>query len=497
MPRLLATTGLILSLSCLLLKAGAAPFVLNSSADLRSDATVSWSDLSSTDGTVIPDLHPFTPSDGGTPVKPWAPNDSTVTISNSGTSELGGVLLANSGSGQIYFYFDRAVQGLGFLVESPNAAGPVTYFMNCFAFGTGTYFTTIAIDSPDGSPVFFGFVDPEARIGTVGFRSSAESDFLISNLHMQLPVPEELDPATLPVSTTVTLPVSNTASYLHEGLNPRAETPATDDATEDNDNAYDLDALFPDLRGGDFIHFERLGYSRLSGVRQNNLLGLFARTEAIAAGSEFRRVETPLEAGTDFYTGSIDSGSFDTPTNLSQDFRIGTSSFVSVPDRARYLLLTLAQPSASASPLQVRISHIEHDVFQQWVASQGMHGANAELDSDLDGDGLSLIEEFVFSKNPSVADGADADFAFRPKLNPLSEPGELSLIFGARADAPLRYWAEFSSDLIQWDRLPQPIDQPFFGDNVGTRALFMTSDPVGGPKRFGRIFIEQIPRTSN
>jgi hypothetical protein len=123
-----------------------------------------------------------------------------------------------------------------------------------------------------------------------------------------------------------------------------------------------------------------------------------------------------------------------------------------------------------------------------------MHGANAELDSDLDGDGLSLIQEFVFNKDPSVPDGTDASFAFKPKLNPLAEPGSLSLIFGARADAPVRYWAEFSSDLVTWDRLPEPIDQPFINDNVGTRALFLINDPVGGPKRFGKIVIEPIPR---
>lgn len=474
-----------------------APFVLESSADLRNDAVVDWSDFSTTDNTVIPDLHPFAPSDSGAPVKPWANNDSTVTIENSADSELEGVLLSNSGPGQIFFYMDRPVQGMGFWVESPGG-GPVTYSLDCFAYGTGTYLTTIEVESPDGSPVFFGFVDSEARFSTVGFRSSTGNHFLISNLHLQLPVPKTVDPTTLPVTSTQTLSVSNTATYLHEGFETRIETPATDNAVDDNANAYDLSDLFPGLRGGDFIHFERLGYSRLSGVSENSLLGLFTQTEEIAAGREFRRVSTPLEAGTDFYTGSISNDAFKTPTNIPQDFRIGTSSFVSVPDRARYLLFSLAQPSPRASPLNVRISHIEHDAFLQWAAGQGMHGSNAHPDTDLDGDGLRLIEEFVFTKDPTVKDGTDEDFAFLPKLNPLAQPGVLSLIFGARVDAPVRYWAEFTSDLTSgpsaWERMPEPIDQPFSNNADATRALLITTDPDSGPVRFGRIVIEYTPR---
>jgi hypothetical protein len=416
-----------------------------------------------------------------------------MAIRNSAASELSGVLLANSGPGQIDFYFDRAVQGLGFMIESQHV-GPVTYYLNCYAIDGSGYFLTVAVKSADGGPVYFGFVDPDARIGIVSLRSDAGNDFLVGEMTQQLPTTEFVDPAALPVVASESIVVSNTASYLHEGLNVRWETPATDSAAADNANVYDLSVMFPNLSAGDYIHFERLGYSLRANRTQNQLMGLFSTSETIKRGREFQRVDAALDAGTDFYTAQVKGDNFNTPSNISQDFIIGSSSFVSVPDGARYIMLSLQEPSADVSPLGLRMSHIQHDAFAEWIAARGMHGPNADPDADLDGDGLTLLEEFAFNKDPSVSDGEAADFAFQPKLSPLAAPGELSLVFGARMNAPVRYWAEYSSDLVTWDRLPDPINQPFFLDGAGGSGLFMTSDPDSGPTRFGRIAIEYISR---
>lgn len=473
------------------LSLSAAPFVIETAAVLRSDAVVDWSDYSTDHAAVIPGLHSFMPSDGGTPVKPWAPGDSDVTIWNTTGAETPGVLLSNSGPGQIYIYFDRGLQGLGFMIESLHNA-PTTYAIDCFAFGGG-FFTRIEVDAADGGAAFMGLIDPDARIGVIGVRSSSGNDFLIGDLTLQIPTVETEDPSTLPVEATHTVAISNTATYLHEGVGFASTTSATTEATESNANAYDLLEWFPSLRAGDLIHCERLGYSFLSGIQLNDLVGVFSSTEEIDGGDAFQRVTGAIKAGADVYTAPVRGRSgFETPSNISQDFRISTSSFVSVPDQARYLMLSLAEPSAEVSPVQFRVSHIQKDAFDEWVAAQGMHGPNALPEEDLDGDGLSLIEEFVFGKDPTVADGSDADFAFQPKLNPLAELGQLSLMFGARTDAPIRYWAEYSSDLENWDRETTPIATPFRADSTGERALFIASDPEPADRRFGRIVIEYL-----
>lgn len=488
-------SGVLLLLAA---QAGADHLVIDDPANLRADAIVQWSDFSTVHNTEIPDLHGFTPSDGGIPVKPWGTPDSTVTIFNDPGHGLStpGVLLANSGPSPLHVYFDRPIQGFGFVLEHLHNAG-ATCWVHFFAYGTGQYLYTVQRSVADGGPVFLGAVDPAARIGVVGVYTAplnpgeaAENSFVIDNPRFTLPSgdPEGLG---LPVAATFMADVSTTHTYLHLGLRPPRPVPATEQATLDNDNAFDLLELFPGLRGGDYIRFGRRGLSLIPGTTQMNpVLGVFTQTEVIHDGSTLRRLPAPLPAGRGYYTRETTEGPFPTPTNIPEDFAIGESTLVAVPANARYLMLSLAQPSLSATPVKVEIDHIPRQPFLDWVASYGLHGANADPSRDVGG--LSLLEAYAFGKDPLRPDLQAGDFAFSPRVSPRGGPGRLNLTFGGRLNAGLRYAGEFSSDLLHWDRAEGTNVFPILIDGERNRALFEAIDPNpgNGSRRFGRIVIE-------
>lgn len=406
---------------------------------------------------------------------------------------VAGMVLANTGEGGVYLYANRALQGIGVMIGH-QAGVSATYQLDYFG-SDGGYLGSVSAPSPGGAgqPVFLGVVDPEARIWTIGLHAAPGNALVLSNPVFQVPAASTDDPTTLPVAGQVTLEVSPTVTYLHEGLNPVGTTAATEDATEDNANAHDLQEHFPAVRAGDFLRFERLGISIQSG-QINPVLAVFTRTPVIGEGSKFRRLPTALEAGRDHYTGTVSNGPFATATNIPEDFLIGDSTFVSVPADARYLMTSLARPSREAGEIGVRVSHVPRRVFEEWLARQGLHGANAALDHDLDGDGLTLLEEFAFQKDPTVSDARpDLNFAFAPKLGQFGAGGRMSLVFGGRLNAPLRYTAQFSSDLITWQTVPSSAVTPLLTDGANDRALFEVLDTMTGPRRFGRIRIEYVP----
>lgn len=100
----------------------------------------------------------------------------------------------------------------------------------------------------------------------------------------------------------------------------------------------------------------------------------------------------------------------------------------------------------------MRVSHLPRNQILDWITGFGLVGPNADLGSDLDGDGLTFLKEFIVRKNPTLPDaGAANGFSFAAKPDPLSNPGELSIIFGGRADGPFRVRSEFSLDLVNWE----------------------------------------------
>ena len=121
-------------------------------------------------------------------------------------------------------------------------------------------------------------------------------------------------------------------------------------------------------------------------------------------------------------------------------------------------------------------------------------GPNAELTSDLDGDGLTLLEEFAFRKDPTSEDkSAQANYSFSPITSPYEASGPYTLAFGARRDAPLLFRGQFSSDLHHWT--PGRTVTPFLTDDSDdANSVFLISDPEPnpGPNRFGRISIEYL-----
>ncbi|RYD35447.1 MAG: hypothetical protein EOP85_19025 [Verrucomicrobiaceae bacterium] len=175
---------------------------------------------------------------------------------------------------------------------------------------------------------------------------------------------------------------------------------------------------------------------------------------------------------------------------------IGDSTFIKVPADAAYIFFSLAKPGPESAPLTVKLSHVPRAQFAEWVASFGLHGSLADPNSDFDGDGLTLLEEFAFLKNPTEPDGSTpSDFAFKPNATVEDgDPRKLTLFFGARLDGPLRYRAEFSSDLRSWqDSVDSPGIIPFYPDESdSSRSIFRVSDPNPGANRFGRIRVEHI-----
>ena len=181
-----------------------------------------------------------------------------------------------------------------------------------------------------------------------------------------------------------------------------------------------------------------------------------------------------------------------TPTNIPQDFLVADRTFIEVPQSARYVMFTRVTPLASATPVSVTVSHIPRETFNAWVTALGLVGSLAHPQSDLDGDGLTLLEEFAFQKNPTQQDAnARADYSFAPIVDASGTPGYLRLLFGARTDGPIRFSAEVSSDLSLWQRLPDSAIQPLLSSDGS--ALFRVFDPTSGPRRFGRLIVEYLP----
>lgn len=470
-----------------------APFRVNSAADLAEDGRLFWTTISAVDGSVVANGTTAGTTRGDTNFMLVGGDPTTMSIWNPGGAPGGGAMLANTGPGGVYLFANRALQGIGVMIGH-QASVSATYQLDYFG-SDGGYLGSVSKASPGsgGEPVFLGVVDPEARIWTIGLHAGPGNSLVLSNPVFQIaPIATE-DPAVLPVAAQVTLQVEPVDTYLHEGLNSVGSTPETVNAVEDNANAHDLNTHFSGLRAGDILRFERQGLS-LQGGQINPLMAVFTRTQVIKKGTEFRRLPTALDAGSDFYTPQVRDGAFTTGTNIPEDFLVGVSTFVSVPADARYLLFSLAQPSPAAGPIRVKVSHIPRRVFEDWLDRNGLHGNNAALDADLDGDGLKLLEEFAFQKDPTVPDARpDLDFAFAPKLGQLSSNGRISLVFGGRLNAPLRYTAEFSADLITWESRPTSAVIPLLTDAVNNRALFEVVDTMTGPRRFGRIRIEYVP----
>jgi hypothetical protein len=484
---------------CLTGLAAAAPVALLSAAELREDGRLAWGTLSAVHGTSVSTAVPLSTSDPGTTFT-LVPADGATSLSiwNQPGAHTPGVLLENSGPGGIRLTPGRHLQAFAVTIEHRSAV-QATYtleFLDEADVRLGTISAPSAGDQ--GQPAFMGMLDPAARIAAVILRADPGSHFLLGDPLFQIPVIPEADPNLLPVISTATIGLSNVATYLHQGLNPDFPAAATLTATVDNPNAISLATWFPTLRAGDLLRFERLGYSLADGVTNPNPpLGVFTRSESIDRGTALRRLADPLDAGRDYQTPEVPPKwrGFATPTNIPEDFYIGDSTFVTVPAGARFLMFSLARPSPASSPLSVRVSHIQRDVFRDWLDSLGLHGPLADPESDLDGDGLNLLQEFAFQKDPTRGDANDpSPFSFTPRVFPLSSsPDRLALSFGLRTDAPLEVGAEFSADLIHWTPAAGNPLAPFLGNSDGTRAVFIAVDPGSGPTRFGRVSLRLSP----
>lgn len=461
----------------------AAPFRLGDSSQLRTDFTASWASFSSTHNTAVPDGVAFAASDGG----------AGIFISSAGTADLtiwnqsAGVMLADPGPDGIVITLNRAVQGVGLIARHRNFVA-AQYQME-FQDAAGAHLFSVTAQGAAGTSTYLGGVDPDARIRKVIITASPGNFFLITNPAFQLKRAPVTDLSTLPVASEQTLDISPAATYLHQGLGNMGTDGASEAATTTNENAFNLSALFPSLRGGDMIHAQRLGMS------SSQLLAVFSRTQVLADGTSFHRVPGAIPAGNDFYTAKVAGRTFDTPTNIPQDFLIGSSTFIKIPSGAAYLFFSLASPGPSTAPAKVRLSHVPRSQFAEWAASFGLHGNLADPNSDLDGDGLTLLEEFAFLKDPTAPDaGKPTDYAFTPNASvSTGNPRQLTLLFGARLDGPLRYKAQFSSDLKNWNTVESSGVVPFYPDESdSSRSIFSVTDPNPGANRFGRIRIEQI-----
>ncbi len=470
----------------------AAPFQVNAAADIRADYTISWSEFSTVHGTVVPDATDFTASDGGTDTTIFANSTDEMTIWSNGGLFTSGVLLANPGPEVLLIYPLRKVQGFGLTIEHLQSV-PATYEMEFYTI-TSEFIGKVTAESPGnaGNPVFLGMIDPEARIEIIIVRALPGNIFALSDPVFQLPQESDIPIPLLPIATTLEMNVDGAASYLHEGRGGREKrTKITTNASEENENVCELSTDFPGIRGGDYIHFERIGSSKTNS-RYNNLLAVFSSNETILDGKKLKRVPGALQAGIGYRTRKVSGGAISTPTNIPEDFVVGNSSYVKVPSGANYLFFSLDVPSEEASDAQVRLNHIPATLFLDWVNSFGLVGANADLESDLDRDGLTLLEEFAFRKNPTVADRYQvAENSYLPVGD--QEVGEnenqFALRFGGRLFGPLTYRAEFSSDLQNWDEVgPESIELLNFDGEGGTfRFLDRQEDQV---KRFGRILID-------
>jgi len=481
------------SLSGLSPQLAAAPFRPLNAGQMRTDFQSNWAGISTVHGTSfsgfidVPTTLPgHTMAAYGTGARIW----------NASGRNQPGVLLDNQGPDPLHLYPGRYIQGAGVTMES-TVAGPVTFTIGIY-LGDGTYVAEKSVSVADGrTPVFLGLVDPETRIGIISLFASNGNRFTLSNLVAQDKKVINTDVDTLPSAGEATFVVDPLDSYLFQGYgNPQADAPTTA-AMEEQENVHDVLAAFPSIRPGDVVVLERLG-SPVSGTNPvpNQLLGVFSSSQELLSGLEHRRVPGAIKAGIEVYTPPVAGRSgVVMGTNVQEDFIIGDRSPVIFPGNARYLFLSRATPSANTTPLSVRLSHIPRKVFEAWVSDNGLAGTLALPASDLDGDGLTLLEEYAFGKDPTVADsGQVADFSFRPELDTDSgSKGRLSFRFGARMDGPIRYHAEVSSDLRSWERLPSSAIQPLISRSDASRTVFGVADSSSGPKRFGRLVLDYIP----
>ena len=473
------------------------PLGVLDSASIRPDGKLAWSAFSSINGFPVPEGTTLATTNPGVTFTASA-TESFLSIFNSPYFYTPGILLRSLGPGKVTLTASRNLQAFGIVVEHPNAVLP-TYELEFFdQAGVSLGIVSASPPGGNGDPQFIGLVDPAARIRSIRISAAPENNTLaLGEPVFTVPAGTGDNLALLPVDSQVQVTVDAHATYLHRGLRPPLPVPPTADATAvaqpgHNVNAFDLQAKFPTIAAGDIRRCERQGIALKDGFI-NNLAGVFTRTPEIGDGRELQRLPTAIAAGTPVYTPFIGGsfGSIETPTNISEDFQIGVSTFTSLPAGGRYLMLSFTSPGASG-PVGLLISHIRRQPFLDWVASLGLHGSLADPAGDLDGDGLSLLEEFAFRKDPTASDnGGPGDFAFAPRPR-RNEGGGLSLTFGARMNAGLGYQAEFSSNLKDWLPAAESSTVPALIGPQGDRAVFTILDPLdggGAPARFGRLII--------
>ncbi|WP_309379952.1 hypothetical protein [Cerasicoccus frondis] len=492
-PRFLGIM-LFLALSC---QCFGKPFAVSNINNLRSDSVIIWADyLTEPPSQTLPLTEPFPTDIGGPTVTIPANGGDVPQLIDRSDAPLPGVYVVNGSQSSFQLNLSSAVQGFGAVME-PATVGSTRFVIEFFSPSYQFVYRTNVFS--DGEPVYVGGIDPDSQlflilIYAVDQTTQQRVPFFIGDLEFQFK-PETLPLPELPIVSSETVEISPTDTYLHKGLGARYRTNTTLTATEDHENAHDLLDYFPALRAGDILLFERLGVS-LYNDRLNNLLGVFMSTEELRPSDQFQRLPTAIAAGVGFYTSFVqgEDSTISTPTNIAQDFLIGDQSIVTVPPRARYVFFSKAIPVAEGGPLSVRISHIQRLAFLEWVAAMGLVGENAELDSDQDGDGLTLLEEFAYGHDPTRENREPQDFAFAP--NGFLQGNALRIALGARTDAPVLYHAEFSNDMVQWDRVSD-IGIAYRDESDSGRAIFAVDDPSPGPTRFGRIIIEYLPPISN
>lgn len=469
----------------------ASPFGITLQGDLRTDRSVPWSGFSAVDGSIVPQWTAFE-DDLSEDALLAASDGGSLQIANRPAYDASGVLLESTTGAGIYLELTESAQAVGLTVDLL-AGSTADFTLSVFDDGD-TLIEDMMVSTADGTPVFLGVNDPDTQIASLRIDCSVASAFAINELRVQRAVVPESDPLELPVAATHSMTVSATETYFHEGLNVRGVTPETTEASSTNDNTIRIETIFPGFRTGDLIRFERQGFAGFGG-KFNPLLGVFSADETILEGREFRRLPSAIRAGTSYYTSPVSGdASFKTPTNIPEDFIIGPSSFVSIPTDAEYLSLSLASTGAGVLPTSLQLSHIPRDTLQDWITENGLHGSRAELEDDLDNDGLSLIEEFAFQKDPTTPDAGKLEgFAFRPYANLDTYPSFFTVFFGVRTDAPLRYRAEMSDDLDQWDDVPAADVFAAVDDPQRARSVFAALAPLDAGKLFMRIIIELTP----
>lgn len=476
----------------------AAPFQVLSTAEMREDYRVSWESYGSVHGEVLPDGQVISvPGQGDVEVSSSAAMALHNAATNGGLGTTGVHLTGDAESG-IRLEMPANVQGVGVVVEhlEPVAAS----FTVCLHSEAGELIGTMTLSAPSASvPLFLGIIDPEVAIRSVTVEASPAGRFAMAEPIFQLPADLETELAKLPTFSSVTVPILTNETFLHQGLDTRIATPQTSHATDDFANSLDLLTAFPSMRRGDIIRFDRIGLA-FDGAEINQVLGVLSSTEVIEAGNELRRVPGALDVGPDFFTKKTgrEGGSIETPTNINEDFLISESSFVTVPQEARFAFFSLAKPLDKANPLKVKVSLIQRAQFEDWAARKGLVGALAVSTSDLDGDGLSLLEEFVYLKDPTENDAESSGGSAGGFVPQQIASDPLALSFAARTGTEFRYLVEFSSDLDDWQSMEA--DASSVGAaGLSESAVFLASDPDAGEspvRRFGRVTIEPIVRNT-